>query len=355
MAITKKEFRRFTPKEMKQMIKDHNLTDIDIKINSRTSKADLVNAIFKSKLFKAIRKTIKPKAPRKMTEAQKKNLKRFQKVKQQVDIDKVKTAEPESFETSVESERVQKDYKMEKVIKPKAQYMAEIAKYEQVQAHEVAEPTLKEIRNETLDENKLEHKIEQDLIKGIALQKSGEETLKIQSRKAEVSQRGLKKEIKEESKPLEPTTAFLSDLQILQQQDPQNPIFAFIELLRERKKETSSLSVGTEASPVESISVGTESRPEPVPVDDRKKEVEDALEEHPVAEAPKEIQPVAEEPEFTREQLEMKRLDVLKEIARRLDVPGSISRMNKTELINRIIIAQQTRAIPPREAEKTAI
>ena len=72
--VTKKEFKRFTKKEMLDLIAQHNLSDIQF--TRKTSKVVLVDKIFKSKKFKEIRSSITPKAKRKLTDKQLKALQR---------------------------------------------------------------------------------------------------------------------------------------------------------------------------------------------------------------------------------------------------------------------------------------
>lgn len=247
MTITRKEFRRFTKKEMKELIKNYSISDI--KVTSKMSKIEIMGVVFRSPMFKAVRSSIKPKAPRKMSEKQKTNLKRFQKVKQQVDKDVI-IETPKVIKTSIESEKVQPDFKNEKVIKSKTKYVAEVAKFERIEP-KVILPTEQEKTKDRIKEDKKFVKREQQLTDTIRNVQSGEQTLKVQNKQANVSQSGIKSAMEKTLKGVKAQEVpFVSELEQLKIQDPQNPMFLFLELLKARESEKQMAEQGVQAEPI---------------------------------------------------------------------------------------------------------
>lgn len=262
MAITKKEFKRFSKKEIVGLIKEHSL---NIDFNSKTSKNSLVDMVFANKTFKSnVRKTLTPKPKRQISEKQRENLKKFQakkgefqSYKQQREAldkaDKNKVEDPEnreippevaSFSTKIQNERVQPNLPHEKLIKTPAQYAATISKFEgvDIEIDPGVEPGVKSKTQEEKLAEKVEqqakHKKNDDAFGSVLTQFPDDESIvRANGQHAKKNRKRITELEDKHDFQKDLNSPFLSEVEFLTQKDPENPMITFIQLLDARRKE----------------------------------------------------------------------------------------------------------------------
>lgn len=238
MPSKKQIFRRHSKKEIVDIIRKNNF---NVSFTSRTTKSKLVDDLFKLKDFKELLKSLPSKSPRKLSPAQQSNADRLRKLKKsnvgKTEEEKIHIIEDKPVEVS----KIEKDFKFEKEIKGQVQHTADLKTMEDKtvkdgvskQFHRQHNKQLRDFSNEDAGRRDGDRKLRfltetkttdafDRRIAGAVSAKVNREFLVIENKL------GVKKG------NVEP---FLNELDRLHQEDPNNPLFTLMKLLKERDKE----------------------------------------------------------------------------------------------------------------------
>lgn len=238
MPTKKQIFRRHTKKEIGDIIKKHNF---NVAFTSKTTKTEMVNDLFKLKNFKEFLKTSPKKEARKLSPAQRKNADRLRKLKKsnigKTESEKIHIIEPKPIEV----QQIEKDFKFEKQIKQKPQVLADLKTMEGKTTKDGVSKQFHQQHNQKLDDMiGLDTDVKQMDKKTLLMSETkttdefdrrieGAISAKVNREMTTIANRvSQKKSVKE---------PFLNEIDRLHQEDPNNPLFTLMKLLKERDKE----------------------------------------------------------------------------------------------------------------------